>query len=158
MDTAVESTLQTIPGEFKDFEGRSDVLISLLQHFQSRYGYLSSASIRLIATFLKISESRVYGVASFYAQFKFEKPGDIKVRVCQGTACHVNGGQQLSDEIKSTLGIKPGEITPDHRYEFEEVACLGCCAQAPVVEIDGKINGKLTPEQLKNIIHEHPVI
>ena len=105
-----------------------------------------------IAEYLGIAEAHVYGVASFYTQFRFEKPGDHQVRICLGTACHVQGGKTLSDEIQKIVGIGPGEISEDHSYEFHEVACLGCCAQAPVVELDGRIHGKVTRKKLNKIL------
>ena len=137
------------------FSGKPDELIPLLQSFQKKYGYLSEESVRQIAGFLKVSEAHIYGVASFYSQFRFEKPGEISVRVCLGTACHVLGGQQLSQEIQNILGIGPGETTPDQRFDYEEVACLGCCAQAPVVEINGKIYGKMTPDELHKVLKKY---
>jgi NADH-quinone oxidoreductase subunit E len=140
--------------DLKDFCGKPEELISLLQHYQKRYGYISEQSVHQIAALLKVSEAHIYGVASFYTQFRFVKPGDHKVRVCLGTACHVQAGAQLSQEIQAILGIAPGEITPDNRYDFQEVACLGCCAQAPVVEIDGKIFGKMTPDKIRKVLEE----
>ncbi len=137
------------------FSGSPGDLISLLQYYQKKDGYISEESVRQIAAFLKVSEAQVFGVASFYAQFRFKKPGESKVRVCLGTACHVQGGQQLSQEIQKILGIAPGETTPDGRFDFEEVACLGCCAQASVVEINGKIYGKMTPEKLRKVLENH---
>jgi len=134
------------------FSGKPDELISLLQYYQKNDGYISEQSVRQIAAFIKVSEAHIYGVASFYSQFRFEKPGDNKIRVCLGTACHVQGGQQLSREIQKILGIGPGEITPDGRFDLEEVACLGCCAQASVVEINGRIYGKMTPEKLRQVL------
>jgi NADH-quinone oxidoreductase subunit E len=136
------------------FSEKPEELIPLLQHYQKTDGYISQESIRQIASFLKVSEAHIYGVASFYAQFRFEKPSDIIIRVCLGTACHVQGGEQLSKEIQNLLGIAPGEITPDGRFEFQQVACLGCCAQAPVVEINGKIYGKMTPDKLRRVLNE----
>lgn len=134
------------------FSGKTDELISLLQFYQKRNGYISPESVGEIANFLRVSEARVYGVASFYTQFRFTMPGVNTVRVCLGTACHVQGGEQLSDEIRSLLGIRAGEITSDGQYDFQEVACLGCCAQAPVVEINGKIYGKMTREKVRKIL------
>jgi NADH-quinone oxidoreductase subunit E len=154
MDNLPITVNQDQTKDFEGFAGKSDELIALLQLAQSKYGYLSSETITRIAEFLKMPEAHVYGVASFYAQFRFKKPGSIKIRVCQGTACHVQGGQGLSEEVHSLLGISPGETTPDYSYEFEEVACLGCCAQAPVVEMNGKITGKLSRQQLKKMINE----
>jgi len=126
-------------------------LIALLQHFQGRNGYISTEIVTQIADYLGIAEARIYGVASFYTQFRFEKPGDHQIRICLGTACHVQDGGLLSEEIQKILGIGPGKISMDHKYEFQEVACLGCCAQAPVVEIDGRIHGKMTRKKLNRI-------
>ncbi len=146
---SVESTA-TLDG----FSGKPDELIALLQWFQRANGYISQENVRQIADFLGVSEAHIYGVATFYSQFRFQPPGDTTIRVCQGTACHVQGGQQLSAEVETTLGIRPGETTPDQRFDFQEVACLGCCAQASVVEIGGKIFGKMTPDQLRKVLHE----
>lgn len=140
---------------FDGFTGKPEELIPLLQSYQRKFGYISEENVRLIARFLKISEGQIYGVASFYSQFYFEKPGDNKVRVCQGTACHVQGGDQLSQEVQKILGIRPGETTPDHRYDFHEVACLGCCALASVVEINGKVYSKMTPDKLRDALKDH---
>jgi NADH-quinone oxidoreductase subunit E len=137
------------------FAGRPDELIALLQFFQRKQGYISSESVAQIAQFLRMSESHIFGVASFYTQFRFEKPGEHTIRVCLGTACHVQGGEQLSQEIQKILGVLPGETTPDQRFDLQEVACLGCCAQAPVVEIDGKIYGKMTTDQLRTTLKEY---
>jgi NADH-quinone oxidoreductase subunit E len=137
------------------FSGAPDELISLLQHYQAAAGYISAESVRQIASWLKISEASVYGVASFYAQFHFEKPGENIIRICLGTACHVQGGALLAEEIQTVLGIAPGEVTPDGRFELQQVACLGCCAQAPLVEINGRIFGKMTPDTLRKVIQDH---
>ena len=127
-------------------------LIAVLQYFQGRDGYISGETVLQIAEYLGLAEAHIYGVASFYTQFRFEKPGDHQVRVCMGTACHVQGGKILSDEIRDQIGIQPGEISPDHKYEFHEVACLGCCAQAPVVEMDGRIHGKMTRKKVQKVL------
>ncbi len=140
---------------FTGFSREIGDLIPLLQMCQKQFGYISESSIRQIAHYLNISENHIYGVASFYSQFRFKKPGNNSIRVCLGTACHVQGGQQLSDEVKSRLGIQPGETTPDNRFDYEEVACLGCCAQASVVEINGKIYGKMTTDQLVKTLQEY---
>lgn len=137
------------------FSGRKDELISLLQHYQKTDGYISEERVRQIADFLQMSEAQIFGVASFYTQFRFVKPAENVLRVCLGTACHVQGGEQLSDEIQNILGIGPGETTPDGRFELQQVACLGCCAQAPVVEINGKIFGKISPIKLRKVIKKY---
>jgi NADH-quinone oxidoreductase subunit E len=137
------------------FTAKPDNVIPLLQYYQKTRGFISQDSVREIAEFLSVSEADIFGVASFYAQFRFEKPGDHLVRVCLGTACHVQSGEQLSTEIQSLLGIAPGEVTPDGRFEFQQVACLGCCAQAPLVEIDGKVFGKMTPDKLRKVLKSY---
>jgi NADH:ubiquinone oxidoreductase subunit E len=133
-------------------------LISILQYCQSCSGYISREVVKQIADYLDISEARVYGVASFYTQFRFEKPGDHQIRICLGTACHVQGGENLSQEIQKIIGIRPGEISQDHKFEFHEVACLGCCAQAPVVEVDGRIYGKMTRAKLQKVLRNYESI
>ena len=138
--------------DFRIFSRQQNQLIPVLQYCQSQRGYISREDVMQIAEYLGIAEAHVYGVASFYTQFRFEKPGDHQVRICLGTACHVQGGKTLSDEIQKIVGIGPGEISEDHRYEFHEVACLGCCAQAPVVELDGRIHGKVTRKKLNKIL------
>jgi NADH-quinone oxidoreductase subunit E len=136
------------------FIGRPEELISILQYYQSAYGFISPENVHQIGNFLKLSEAHIFGVASFYTQFRFEKPGKNLIRACLGTACHVQGGEQLAAEIQNLLGIGAGEVTPDGRFEFQKVACLGCCAQAPLVEINGKVFGKMTPSQLRKVLED----
>ncbi|RPJ19678.1 MAG: NAD(P)H-dependent oxidoreductase subunit E [Chloroflexi bacterium] len=144
--------------DFTTFSREPHQLIPILQYCQSHSGYISGATVRQIADYLNISEAHVYGVASFYTQFRFEKPGDHQIRICLGTACHVQGGELLSQQIQEIIGIRPGEISQDHKFEFHEVACLGCCAQAPVVEVDGRIYGKMTRKKLQKVLRDHESI
>lgn len=137
------------------FDGNPDELIPLLQWTQKNEGFISMAGAGKIARFLGISEAQVYAVASFYTQFRFEKPGEIHVRVCLGTACHVQGGQELSQEARDRLKIGPRETTPDGRFDFEEVACLGCCAQAAVVEINGRVYARMSREKLRKTLDDY---
>lgn len=138
--------------DFGTFSRQPQQLIPILQYCQSQKGYISRDAVNQIAEFLSLSEAHIYGVASFYTQFRFEKPGDHQVRVCLGTACHVQGGKLLSEEIQKTIGVEPGQISEDGKFEFHEVACLGCCAQAPVVEVDGRIHGKVTRKKLSKLV------
>lgn len=133
---------------FEAFEGRKSDLIPLLQHFQREQGYISQECVREIARFLRVSENHIFGVASFYAQFTFRKPGKNRIRVCKGTACHVQGSQLLSEEVHDRLGLMSGEVTPDGRFDYQEVDCLGCCAQAAVVDINGRIFARMTTDKL----------
>lgn len=144
--------------DFTTFSRESHQLIPILQHCQSHTGYISRKAVKEIADFLGISEAHVYGVASFYTQFRFEKPGDHQIRICLGTACHVQSGELLSQEIQKIIGIGPGEISLDNKFEFHEVACLGCCAQAPVVEIDGRVYGKVTRAKLQKVLRQYESI
>lgn len=144
--------ISTNPLRLAAFRHEVEELIPMLQHVQKTCGYISEANVRQIADYLQVSEADIYGVASFYTQFRFKKPGEKRIRVCLGTACHVQGGEPLAKEIENMLGIAPGETTPDGRFEFEQVACLGCCAQAPLVEINGRMYGKMTPEKLRGIL------
>ena len=152
-EEVIENSLDEFSSEF--IPASTDELISLLQFTQKNEGFISPQSVQKIACDLRISAARVYAVASFYAQFRFHKPGQTSVRVCLGTACHVQGGRELSLEIQSLLGIHAGETTPDGRFDFEEVACLGCCAQAAVVEVNGKIYAKMSRDRLREVLEEH---
>ena len=151
MANSIPPEVDEIVVDLTHFAQQPSQLIPILQHCQGQNGYISRAAVIQIAEYLGISEAHVYGVASFYTQFRFEKPGDHQVRICLGTACHVQGGKLLSEEIQNIIGIRPGEISPDGKFEFHEVACLGCCAQAPVVEIDGRIHGKVTRKKLNKV-------
>lgn len=111
-------------------------LIPILQEVQENIGYLSEEAISQISKSINMSESEIYGVASFYAQFYFTPRGKHTVKVCLGTACHVRGGQRIMNEVISKLGIEPGETSEDYQFSLERVACFGCCALAPVMVVD----------------------
>lgn len=127
-------------------------LIGMLQAVHSYAGYLSYETIGLIARELHMSEHEIFGTASFYAQFKFEKPGKHHIRACSGTACFVSGGGVILEAAKSKLDIIPGQTTEDGLFSLERVACLGCCALAPVVTIDDEVYGNMSPAKLSRAI------
>lgn len=127
-------------------------LIPLLQQIQERSGYLSPESIFEVARILHISENEVYGVASFYSQFRFHAPGRHTIKICLGTACHVRSGQKMLEALQRELKINPGETTQDGLFDLQRVACLGCCALAPVMQIDDQIYGRVTATRLKRIL------
>jgi NADH-quinone oxidoreductase subunit E len=137
------------------FTGSPEELIPLLQNYQRTYGYISPQGAEEIARFLGISTAKVFTVASFFTQFRFQKPGENHIRVCLGTACHVQGGDELSQEVQEHLHIHSGETMPDGQFDFEEVACLGCCAQAAVLEVNGKIYAKMSREKLRKVLESH---
>ena len=127
-------------------------LVSVLQDIQTRYGYLSEESVDELSRATEISENEIFGVATFYTQFRFTPPGDCNVRVCLGTACHVRGGAVLLSDVETHLGIKAGETSPDRTFELSRVACVGTCALAPAVVVDGEIHGRMTTKKIRNIL------
>ena len=144
--------LQDVLGSFAKSR---DNLIPILQAVQGEYGYLTPESMEGIADYLCISESSLYGVATFYTQFKFSRPGDHNVRVCLGTACHVRGGSRIMDEVSRHLRIQAGETTKNYKFSLERVACFGSCALSPVVVVDKNVYGRMNPKKIKNILKEY---
>jgi NADH-quinone oxidoreductase subunit E len=135
-------------------EGQPADLVPVLQQIQETDGFLSPDSLRRVSRWLKVSENEVYGVATFYAQFRFTPPGKHHIKACLGTACHVKGGEQMLEVLKRRLEIKPGETTPDGEYDLERVACLGCCALAPVVTVDNKTYAQMSVLKLQRLLDE----
>ena len=136
------------------YEGRKDKLIPILQQVQGEYGYLPEEAMVAIAEMTGLPESRVYAVASFYAQFRFTPMGKHKIMVCRGTACHVQGAKRILEETERQLGIQQGETTEDLEYSLETVACIGCCALAPCIMIDGEVEAKLNPKKVTELFTE----
>ena len=134
------------------YDGRRDNLIPILQGIQDRLSYLSEEAITKTAAHLGLSDNEVYGVATFYTQFRFHPPGRHHLKVCQGTACHVRGSGQILEALVRKLGISPGETTPDGQYSLERVACFGSCALAPVVVSDEKVYGRMTTRKTEKLI------
>ncbi|NPE08736.1 MAG: NADH-quinone oxidoreductase subunit NuoE [Asgard group archaeon] len=130
-------------------------LIRILQDLQDEFHYLPEKIISHIAKELKISEHHIFGVATFYSQFKFIKPGKHVIRVCMGTACHVLGAQSLLDNLSRDLGINTGETTIDDLFSLESVYCLGCCALAPVMVIDEDVYGSMTAAKVNRILRKY---
>jgi NADH-quinone oxidoreductase subunit E len=137
---------------FANYQGRGEELIPLLQQTQQEFGYLSEEVMLAIAKFTKVPESQVYGVATFYAQFRFSPIGRQHVMVCRGTACHVRGATSILDKIKSHLSLEEGASTTDGEYSLETVACIGCCGLAPCITINGKVEAKVTPKKIPQLL------
>jgi len=133
------------------YTGTKDELISMLQKVQVRFGYLPESAMECIARFLKVPESTVFGVATFYAQFKLVPTGRNIIKVCRGTACHVRGGARILSHIKKTLGITPGQTTPDREYTLETVACIGACALAPTMVTNDETHGQMTTKKVDEL-------
>ncbi|HNT89192.1 MAG TPA: NADH-quinone oxidoreductase subunit NuoE [Candidatus Hydrogenedentes bacterium] len=130
-------------------------LIPILQDVQDHYGYLPESVMDDLAERLGLSPNEVYGVATFYTQFRFEPPGEHTIHVCQGTACHVRGGAEILQEFEHRLGIEAGGSTPDGRFDLRRVACLGCCALAPVVSVDGHVFAGVTRAKAPGILAKY---
>ncbi len=137
------------------YRGQSGALIPVLQKVQEELGYLPEEAISEIAHFLGVSESEVYGVATFYAQFRFERQGEHRIKVCQGTACHVRGGRRILEAVERELSIQPGETTEDYKFSLERVACFGSCALAPVTVVDKTVYGRMTTAKARKILAEY---
>jgi NADH-quinone oxidoreductase subunit E len=138
-----------------EYKGEKGALIPILQKVQEKFGYLPKEAISEIAKFSRMSESEVFGVASFYAQFYFTRRGQHTVKVCLGTACHVRGGEKILDEIKRELGVESGGTTEDYKFSLERVACFGSCALAPVLVIDKDVYGRMTVAKAKETLKEY---
>ena len=130
----------------------AEQVIPSLQEIQERLGYIPREAITWLADKLHLSEQEIYGVASFYNNFRFTPPGKHHLRICLGTACHVQGGDRLLAATSVKLGIKPGDTTSDGRYSLERVACVGCCALAPAVVLDDVVHGRTTQRSLKRLL------
>ena len=131
----------------EEYRGRKDAVIPILQRAQDVYGYLPRPVLRSIAARTRIPVSQLYGVATFYAQFRLCRRGRHLVRVCDGTACHVRGAVQNIAAVSEGLSLQPGETSPDYKYSLEIVYCLGSCGLSPVAVVDDRVFGRLVPSQ-----------
>ena len=147
--------LSRLDNVFEKHQGEEGALIPVLQEAQGIYGYLSKEVLATIAKRLNIPLSRIFGVVTFYAQFYTTPRGRYTVRVCRGTACHVRGGKNVLKAVQQALGIGEGETTPDFKFTFETVACLGACALSPVLLVNKNYYGKLTPAKVEKVLKQY---
>ncbi len=134
------------------YPAQREHLISILQEVQAEYGYLSRDSIATISDYLKLPSSKIFGVATFYNQFRLYAPGRIQVALCRGTACHVKGSLNLLESCKQLLGIEVGQTDREGLFSLETVACLGCCSIAPAMMVNGTFFGRLDKKRLEELI------
>lgn len=146
--------LEILKPVLEQSQGERGNVIDLLQKTQEIYGYLPLEALRYIADVTGNNRAKVYGIATFYAQFRLEPVGKYVILLCQGTACHVNGSEEIKSALEEELGIKSGGTTQDGLFTLEEVACLGCCSLAPVMMINGETYGKLTKDNCRKIIKD----
>ncbi len=147
--TDVDEILDAHPG------AKRDALIPILQEVQEKHGYLSRDAIVRIGAHLKLPTSKIYGVATFYNQFRFQPLGKYHVQVCRGTACHVKGSASVLDAIKHELKIEPGQTSRDGSFSLEVVACIGACGLAPVICVNGEFYANMTTNSARNLIEEY---
>lgn len=130
-------------------------LIPVLQKTQEAFGYLSERNVYAISEYLNVPASKIYGVATFYSQFRLKPLGRHVINLCRGTACHVKGSEKLIPVFEQELKCKAGETTKDGKFTFNVVACLGACSLAPVVNIDNDFYGSVTPGEVKRILRKY---
>jgi len=150
-----EESLSGIKDILERYPANRGSLIPVLQDVQENLGYLSEEAVEELARLMGISANEIYGVATFYTQFRFSPPGRHRIQSCQGTACHVRGGRMILDELEQRLGITAGQTTADGQFDLERVACLGCCALAPVVAVDGKVYARMTAKKIPSVLSQY---
>jgi len=147
-----EEMLRDIASQLSRFGKARRYLIPILQMIQERHAYLAPGALEMVAKHLQTPVCEVYGVATFYNQFRFHPPGKHHIKVCLGTACHVRGGDIILENFERKLEIKEGETTPDREFSIERVACVGCCALAPVATVDENVHGRVAPSKVEGLI------
>ena len=146
------ATIEKTRALLRDLGNERENLIPILQRIQAELGYLSLPAMLEVARFLNIPDIDVYSVATFYNQFRLTPPGKHSIRVCMGTACHVKGGHITLAAWQRRLKIEVGETTPDREFDLDTVACVGCCAMAPVTVVDKKVEAKADPTRVDGIL------
>ncbi|MEE4197953.1 MAG: NADH-quinone oxidoreductase subunit NuoE [Bacteroidales bacterium] len=132
-----------------------DNLIPILQEIQKNFGYISEEAIVRVGNYLKMPTSKIYGLATFYNQFRFIPKGNYHIKICNGTSCHVNANQLIVQEVEKILGIKSGENTRDNRFSLETTSCMGVCGRGPVMAINHKYFTELTVSKVRAIIKDY---
>jgi len=148
----VHAVVDRVAAGFTDARG---ALIPMLQRVQAELGYLPPAAMERIAVRAGVSPAKVFGVASFYSQFRLKPVGRHIIRVCMGTACHVQGSGSIKEAICDELNVEEGGTTEDGKFTVEPVACLGCCSLAPVIMIDEDAFGRLTPDEARKVVRNY---
>jgi NADH-quinone oxidoreductase subunit E len=147
------------PAGFKvklwDYEGEKGALIPLLQSAQNTYGYIPEAAIGQISEIVGIPAAEIYGVITFYSQFRLKPLGKYLIKICDGTACHVNGAERIAGVIEDELQITGNDTTEDGLFTLQKVACIGCCSLSPVIMINDETYGRLNPKKVQQLLKEY---
>ena len=146
------ANLESVKVSLQEFEKHRGNLIPVLQMVQNRMAYLPPEALQLVAEYLDLTVSEVFGVATFYNQFRFNPPGRNPVKVCLGTACHVKGADIIIENFERKLDIHEGETSEDREFSLERVACVGCCALAPVAIIGETLHGNMAPSKVEGLV------
>ena len=155
MLTVEQGNEQVLQNIIESFRGKKGITISLLSKIQDTFGYLPQEVVSKVAKELDIPEASLYGVATFYAMFRFNPPGKYTIKLCRGTACHVQGSLLIAQEVVRHLGISEGDTTDDGLFTLQPVACLGCCGLAPVMMVEDKAYGRLTPDKAIQVLENY---
>ena len=149
MDTA---TIDRIIGKH---QGETSSLVQVLLEIQNEYSWLPKKALERVGEKLKVPFSRIQHIATFYKAFSLVPKGRHRVHICMGTACHVRGATRVLDKVQDLTGIKPGETDTELKFSLDTVNCLGCCALGPVMEINGKTHGKLSPANTEDVFNSY---
>ena len=152
-DTDALSKVQDVLANYPN--AKRDALIPILQDVQEKQGYLSREAVEAVGKALGVPVSKIYGVATFYNQFRFTPLGKYHIQVCRGTACHVKGSLAILDSLKRELKVEAGETTRDGLFSLEVVACIGACGLAPVINIDGNFHANLTTQMIPGVLNQY---
>ena len=126
--------------------------IPILQEIQDAYGYIPPVAIQRVAENINVPASELYGIVTFYTQFRLKPRGKNLIKVCHGTACHLNGAERIAETVARETGATEGETSSDRQFTIERVACLGCCSLAPCMMLNGETSGRLTPEAIRKVV------
>lgn len=149
------AVLRDYLGGLKGAEGSESNLIAVLHRVQEIYGFLNREALDEVALAMNIPTAHIWGVATFYHYFKLSRPGRHVISICLGTACYIKGVKEIQERLREELGVDIGGVSPDGLFSLEEARCLGACGLAPVMMIDGKIFGMLTPKRVSEILQEY---
>lgn len=150
-----EEPKERIKSAVSGLTSKRENALPALQEIQNRMSYIPKEALEHVSKEFNLPRSRIYEIASFYSQFHFEPQGKHAVKVCEGTACHVKGADDILATIEKELGIDIGEVTDDNKFSLESVRCLGCCSLAPVMMIDGEVYGNLTEEKVRGVLEDY---
>ena len=152
-EVANRTEIQSVLARYPD--AGEDQLITLLQDVQEACGFLSRDAILSIGRHVDLPASRVYGVATFYNQFRFQPLGRVHIQLCRGTACHVRGSKTVLDVLEQQLAVPPGVATRDGIFSYEILACIGACGLAPALMVNGELKAKVTAESIPELLREY---